>query len=303
MRPSFLKPGDTIGITAPARSISYKQLEAAKSYVESKGFKVYLHPDLFAIDHQFAGSEALRAKVINDLFENKDVKAIWCARGGYGCLRMVDLIDFNLLETNPKWLIGFSDVTVLHSHILKNCHLPTIHATMPVFMSEKTGKDYHDVSIAIDSLLTVLQGEPYSFDLCGNEKLNTADFSGEIIGGNLSVLASILNSVSDITFDDKILFIEDLDEYYYHLDRMLLMLKRSGRLKNLKALLVGSFIQMHDHTIPFGKTTKDIITEHCAAYGYPIIFDINAGHHLQNLAIPFGLPVYFMNGILTFANK
>jgi muramoyltetrapeptide carboxypeptidase len=301
MRIPALKYGDTIAIAAPARSISYEQLTAAKNYVESKGFKIYLHPELYAVDHQFAGTDDHRANVMNDLLKHQEVKAIWCARGGYGSLRMIDKIDFNLLIEHPKWLIGFSDITVLHSHIHQNCTLPTIHGTMPIFMNEKEGAEYQDVCVAIDSFLTLLMGESYLLDLTKNEKINERDFSGEIVGGNLSVLVSILDSVSETKFDNKILFIEDLDEYYYHLDRMLLMLKRSGRLTGLKALLVGSFIQMHDHTIPFGKNTKSIITDHCQAFGYPIIFDINAGHHLQNLAIPFGLTSIYQNGILTFA--
>lgn len=302
MNPAYLKPGDTIAIAAPARSISFEQLKAAKEYVEAKGFKIFLHKDLYATENQFGGSDAERARVFNELIANQEVKAIWCARGGYGALRMVDQIDMELLKSNPKWLIGFSDITVIHSHCMRNTGIPVIHATMPVFMSDKTGAEYTEVCTAIDSMLSLLTGETFSLDLQTNEKYNDRDFAGEIIGGNLSVLASITDSISEMPFDHKILFIEDLDEFYYHLDRMLLMFRRSGRLKNLKALMVGSFIQMHDHTIPFGKTTKEIILEHCAGYGYPILFDINSGHHLQNMAIPFGLPVYYQNGILTFAS-
>lgn len=299
--PKFLQKGDTIAIAAPARSISKEQLEAARSYVESKGFKIFIHDGLFEVEHQWAGSDAHRAMVMNELIGNREIKAIWCARGGYGALRMVDHLDSGLLMENPKWLIGFSDITVLHSHIIRNCNIPTIHATMPIFMYEKVDKDYDDVCKAIDSFLSIILGEPYSMNLANNRKVNDHNFTGEIIGGNLSVLVSIADSASEMPFNDKILFIEDLDEYYYHLDRMLLMLKRSGRLKGLKALLVGSFTQMHDHTIPFGKLTEGIITEHCAEYGYPIIFDVNSGHHLQNLAIPFGLTSNYQNGILTFA--
>ncbi len=301
MHPPFLKPGDTIAIAAPARSISFEQLKAAKDHVEKKGFKIFLHKDLYATENQFGGSDSERARIFNELIANTEVKAIWCARGGYGAIRMVDKIDMPLLRSNPKWLIGFSDITVIHSHCMHNADIPVIHATMPIFMSEKKGKELKEVATAIDSMLSLLTGDTWHMDLKANEKHNIRDFEGEIVGGNLSVLASIVDSASEISFDRKILFIEDLDEFYYHLDRMLLMFRRSGRLKDLKALLVGSFIDMHDHTVPFGKTTKDIILEHCYGYGFPIIFDINSGHHLQNMAIPLGLPVHYQNGILTFA--
>jgi muramoyltetrapeptide carboxypeptidase len=168
-------------------------------------------------------------------------------------------------------------------------------------MDQKIGEDFESVGEAISSMLNVISGQPYQFNLKDCEIVNAKDFDGIIVGGNLSVLASIIDSVSEMPFDDAILFIEDLDEYYYHIDRIMLMLKRSGRLKGLKAILVGSFTNMHDHTIPFGQDVKAIIRQHCSEYAYPIIFDIDAGHHLKNMAIPFGLPISFQNGILTFA--
>lgn len=299
--PPYLKLGETIAIAAPARSISFEQLKLAKEWVESRGFKIYIHPELYEISNQLGGTDLHRAKLFNDLLAMDDVKAIWCARGGYGCLRMVDAINLPLLQQNAKWIIGFSDITVIHSHLLRNANLAVLHATMPIFMDNKTDNDYNEVSAAIDSMLDVIMGRPYSFNLSVNESLNMSDFDGQIVGGNLSVLASIVDSISEMSFDDKILFIEDLDEFYYHIDRIMIMLKRSGRLDKLRALMVGSFINMHDHTIPFGQDVKSIIKQHCEGFGYPIIFDIEAGHHLKNMAIPFGLPVSFQNGILTFA--
>ncbi len=301
--PPYLKKGDTIAIAAPARSISYAQMELAIAYIENAGYKIYLHPDIYAIEHQMAGNENTRANLLNDLIANKEVKAIWCARGGYGSGKMVDLVDFNLLKKNPKWLCGFSDVTVLLNHIYTNCNMACLHSSMPIFMHQKIDADYQNVCIAYDSMLSVLEGHPYAFDLNTNTKINEQDFEAEIIGGNLSVLMSIIGSESESNWHNKILFIEDLDEYYYHIDRMMLTLKRSGKLKNLKALLVGSFISMHDHTIPFGSNVEEIITNYCAAYGYPIIFDINVGHHLQNMALPFGINAKYTNGKLTFAQK
>ncbi|MDI1233369.1 MAG: LD-carboxypeptidase [bacterium] len=300
--PPYLNKGDTIAIAAPARSISYEQLRLAKAWVESKGFNIFIPNDLYISENQMGGSDQHRAALFNDLLSRKDVKAIWCARGGYGCLRMVDGIDISILKNNPKWIIGFSDITVIHSHVLKNCNLAVLHATMPIFMDNKLDKDYEDVGLAIDSMLDVISGKSYKFNLIPNEIIHSSFFDGEIVGGNLSVLMSIIDSNSEINFDDRILFIEDLDEYYYHIDRILLMLKRSGRLSKLKALLVGSFTNMHDHTIPFGQDVKSIIMQHCAGYGYPIIFDLEVGHHLKNIAIPFGVPISFRDGILTFAS-
>ena len=299
--PPYLKLGDTIAIAAPARSINFEQLQAAKNWVEKKGYNIYIHPGLYAIENQMGGSDSHRSNLFNDLLRMDSIKAIWCARGGYGCLRMVDRINIDLLIQHPKWIMGFSDITIIHNHILKNCGQAVLHATMPIFMDQKDGDDYSSVGIAIDSMLEVITGQPYQFNLKGLEIINEKEFNGTIVGGNLSVLASIVDSVSEMPFDNAILFIEDLDEYYYHIDRIMLMLKRSGRLKGLKALLVGSFTNMHDHTIPFGQDVKDIIRQHCSDYGYPIIFDIEAGHHLKNIAVPFGTLVSFQNGILTFA--
>lgn len=299
--PPYLKTGDTIAIAAPARSINYDQLKLAKDWVESKGFKVYIHPDLYRVSNQMGGTDEQRAQLFNELLSIKEVKAIWCARGGYGCLRMVDGIDIQLLKGNPKWIVGFSDITVIHSHVLRNANLAVLHATMPIFMDNKKDAEYDEVGAAIDSMIEILTGQAYSLDVSQNEILNKNDFKGEIVGGNLSVLASLVGSISEIDFEDKILFIEDLDEYFYHIDRIMIMLKRNGRLNKLKGLMVGSFINMHDHTIPFGLNVKSIIKYHCEGFNYPIIFDVEAGHHLKNMAIPFGVPVSFQNGILTFA--
>jgi muramoyltetrapeptide carboxypeptidase len=300
--PPYLEKGDTIAIAAPARSVQYEQIQAAVEFMQGKGFKVYLDPELYATNHQFAGNERHRADLFNRLLDNDEVKAIWCARGGYGTARMVDLIDFELLKKHPKWVAGFSDITVLLSHIAKVCNMATIHSSMPVFMNEKAGKDYTDVQLAFKSLYASLRGKHTKFNLSENPSLNLNNFSGEIVGGNLSVLYSIMGSDSEIDWTNKILFLEDLDEYFYHVDRMLLGLKRAGKLKGLKAVLVGSFMAMHDHTIPFGYSVEEIVAQHCGGYGFPIIFDINSGHHLENIAIPFGVTAEYKDGMLTFAN-
>lgn len=301
--PEFLKPGDTIGIAAPARSVTPEQIEAATAHMEMRGFKIHTSPDLFNLNRQFSDTDKGRAEYLNQLISMPEIKAIWCARGGYGTARMIDMVDSDLFKRNPKWIAGFSDVTVLHSHIGRNCSTATLHASMPVFMHQKTGQDLSDVQIALDSLADALYGHFRSFDLSGNDSLNKTDFEGQICGGNLSVLYSILGSASEESWEGKILFLEDLDEYLYHIDRMMLGLKRSGRLQGLKALLVGSFISMHDHRIPFGYNVREIIAEHCSEYGFPVIFDVDAGHHLRNNCIPLGVHAEFKDGILKFAAR
>lgn len=300
--PPFLKKGDTIGIVAPARSISIEQMQLAIDFVQNAGFKIKFIDGLFEIEHQFAGTEKHRAEVFNRALKDSEIKAIWCARGGYGTARMIDLIDFNLLIQNPKWIAGFSDITILLNHISKNCNMAALHSTMPIFMNDKSGADYQEVANGLVSFLAALQGQFDTFDLNLNDKIRNQSFEGEILGGNLSVLLSALGSDSDEDWSNKILFIEDLDEYFYHIDRMFLTLKRANKINNLKALLVGSFIQMKDHNIPFGYNVKDIITQHTKNYDYPVIFDLNVGHHLNNLTLPFGIFAKYQNGFLTFAS-
>lgn len=299
--PPYLKKGDTIALVAPARHVTPEQMQPAVEYVESRGFRMLVHPDVYRIHHQFGGTEQERADLFNRMLAAPEVKAIWCARGAYGTARMIDLVNFDLLKKQPKWIAGFSDESVLLNHVYR-LNMASLHSTMPVFMNQREGDDLKDVRLAIDSFLSALSGGFMPFDLSANESYNVADFEGDIIGGNLSVLCSISGSVSETDWNGKILFLEDLDEYLYHIDRMILALKRAGKLKGLKALLVGSFIQMHDHQIPFGYNVREIVLQHCLEYGYPIIFDVNAGHHLQNMTIPFGVPSKFKNGLLTFAN-
>ena len=298
--PPYLTAGDTIAIAAPARSVTEAQIQGAIDFMQAQGFNVYIDPELHLTHHQFSGDDAQRAKVFNRLLANPDIKAIWCARGGYGCARMVDAIDWQLLKQQPKWIAGFSDVTVLLNHAYKASSVATLHSSMPVFMHGKSDQDLRDVQTAFMSLAQALKGQTQAIEIPTATAIILSDFSGEIIGGNLSVLYSIMASASEVDWANKILFIEDLDEYYYHIDRMILALKRASKLNGLKALLVGSFIQMHDHTIPFGYSVNEIIKMHCQDFGYPILFDVNVGHHLQNICLPFGVHAEFKQGILTF---
>ena len=244
--PPYLKHGDSVGIVATARKITKKELEPALQILTSWGLKAILGATIGAEDHQFAGSDELRRQDFQFMMDHPDIKAIWCARGGYGTVRMVDGLDFSAFIENPKWVIGYSDITVLHSHI-HNLGMETLHAQMPLEIENKTQE-------TAGSLQKVLFGNQYAIECPSNSKLNRKGVAqGRLVGGNLSVLYSIVVSPSDINMKGKILFIEDLDEMLYHIDRMMQNLKRSGVLKNLGGLIVGGMSDMRDNTIPFGK--------------------------------------------------
>jgi muramoyltetrapeptide carboxypeptidase len=225
------------------------------------------------------------------MLDNSKINAIFCARGGYGTLRIVDQLNFSKFMEHPKWICGYSDITVLHSHINKNCGVATIHATMPVSMGEKGEREKGEKESFcenIETLYQTLMGENIVYQCVPHELNRVGECSGQLTGGNLSLLYALSGSVSDMDTAGKILFIEDVDEYLYHLDRMMLQLKRAGKLKNLAGLLVGSFTKMRDNEIPFGKTYQEIIREHCEEYDFPIAFNFPAGHDEENVAMKLG---------------
>jgi len=285
LTPPFLKKGDIIGIAATARKISLEELAEAVKLIESKGYEAQFAPNLFAVDHQFAGSDAQRSSDLQALIDDKNVKAILIARGGYGTMRIVDEINFDVLFENPKWLIGYSDVTVLHSALnLKN--IASLHATMPINFTKNEE--------ATDSLFKVLAGQKVSYTYAFNESENKVLFkngtvTAPVVGGNLSLLYAMQGSKTDIDTVGKILFLEDLDEYLYHIDRMILSLKRAGKFDNLAGLIIGGMSDMRDNAVPFGKTAEQIIAHHLSDKNYPICFDFPCGHIDCNLALPLGI--------------
>lgn len=301
--PAFLKKGDTIGILSTARKIAKEDLQPALQLLESWGLKAELGKTIGAEENQFAGSDALRSTDFQQMMDDPKIKAIWCARGGYGTVRMVDKLDFTTFKRNPKWIVGYSDLTVFHAHF-HNLGIETLHAQMCLEIERKSKE-------TSESIRKVLFGEPYSISYgadtyqaaFGNtlpdrssgkafQKLNRLGFAnGEIIGGNLSVLYSLCGSPSAINTDGKILFIEDLDEYLYHIDRMMMNLKRNGMLKNLAGLIVGGMTKMNDNAIPFGKTAEEIIYNSVKEYNYPVCFNFPAGHIEDNRALILGREV------------
>ena len=278
--PAKLKIGDKIGVISTARKITYEELFPAIKIIESWGLKVELGPNLFESDNQFSGTLEQRRTDLQRMIDDDSIKAILCARGGYGTVQIIDNIDFYKLKNNPKWIVGYSDVTVLHSHLNK-LGIASLHATMPINFKTNTKE-------SLSSLRNVLFGNE-NIILCGPHLFNKfGKVDGEFVGGNLSILYSLLGSNSDVDTDGKILFIEDLDEYLYHIDRMMMNLKRNAKFSKIKGLVVGDMSDMNDNAIPFGKKVEEIILGHTKDYNFPICFGFPAGHLDDNRALFFG---------------
>jgi muramoyltetrapeptide carboxypeptidase len=254
-------------------------LQPAISWLKNWGLEVVIGNTIGLDKNQLAGTDEQRAADFQTQLDNPNIKAIWCVRGGYGTVRMIDLLDFTKFKQNPKWIVGFSDVTVLHSH-LNTMGFQSIHGIMPV--STKASEE------AKESLRKALFGEHLEYTVpCENmNRLGTA--KGELVGGNLSILYSLFGSPSAIDCSDKILFIEDLDEYLYHIDRMMMNLKRNGCLESLKGIIVGGMTKMKDNEIPWGKNALQIIDDITKNYNIPVIYNFPAGHLADNRALIFG---------------
>lgn len=277
--PPCLQKGDKIGIVACARKISKEELEPAVDLLTSWGLEVVLGKNIFREEHQFSGSDDQRAADLQSMLDDPAVKAVISARGGYGTVRIIDKLDFTAFKKQPKWIIGYSDITVLHSHV-HNFGIKTLHATMPINFAKNAE--------AIETLRKALFGEALRYE-GGSHSLNRkGNAEAELVGGNLSLLYALTGSVSDINTNGKILFIEDLDEYLYHIDRMMINLKRSGKLSHLAGLIVGGMSDMKDNAVPFGKTAEEIILDAVKEYDYPVCFGFPAGHIDRNLALVLG---------------
>ena len=296
IRPSALQKGDQIGIISTARKISKKELKFAKNTLEYWGLKVVFGNNLFQEYNQFAGSDLQRSADLQQMIDNPDIKAIICARGGYGTVRILDFIDFSDLKANPKWIAGYSDVTALHS-TLHNLNITSLHSTMPINFSDNT-------KTSLESLKQTLFGNLISYNFPRHKLNRIGHTKGKVVGGNLSIIYSLLGSNTDINTDGKILFLEDLDEYLYHVDRMMMNLKRNGKLSKLAGLIVGGMSNMNDNTIPFGKSAIEIIAESVSEYDYPVAFNFPAGHIDNNNTIILGqnanLTIDRKNSNLTF---
>ena len=283
--PPYLQKGDSIAIVAPARSVIIEEMLPAITLFEEWGLKVVLGEHLFAVQNQFAGTDEERAEDFQTMLDDNGIKAIICARGGYGVVRIIDLLSFDHFIQRPKWIVGYSDVTVLHSHIHSCFGIETLHATMPINVYANPNYE------STESLYDALFGKPLAYQIPTFSFSRVGEGKGELIGGNLSILYSLCATDSDLDTAGKILFIEDLDEYLYHIDRMIQNLKRSGKLNHLAGLIIGGLTEMRDNTIPFGETAEEIITNAIAEYDYPVCFGFPAGHGDDNRALIFGREV------------
>jgi len=286
IQPPYLKKGDKIAILAPARSIAFEEVHPAMKLFQKWGLEVILGTYVFNQENQFAGSDAQRAKDFQVMLDDPSIRAILCARGGYGTVRIIDRLDFRKFRESPKWIVGYSDVTVLHSHIQRHFGVETLHATMPLNMQMK-----RLASTSVETMRKALFGEAIAYVKRTGPLDRTGAADGILTGGNLSILYSLMGSHSQTDTRGKILFIEDVDEYLYHIDRMMMNLKRAGMLKELKGLIVGSMHDMKDNTIPFGKTAQQIIADTVREFRYPVCFDFPSGHGPENVALIMGRKV------------
>jgi len=284
--PPFLKSGDCIGIAATARWVSPEQLQTAIDCFTQWGLRVKVAPQVHLSHNQLAGNAEMRAAGLQQMMDDPEVKAIIIARGGYGTVHVIDHLDFTHYLQQPKWIAGYSDITVLHAH-LNTLGIPTIHSTMPISFPDAT-------PLALENLRQALFGELHEFR--SEVAYDGPEVSGHIIGGNLSVLYSIMASESFHMSAPSILFIEDVDEMLYHIDRMLWGLQRSGALQHVNAMVCGGFTQMKDNTRefnfptdnPWGSDVKQIITDAATRLGVPVAFGFPAGHLSDNRAFYLG---------------
>lgn len=283
MLPPLLKPGDKIGIVAFAKKITLQEIQPAISLFESWGLEVEIGETIGAEWNQFAGNDEQRRADVQKMLDDNSIKALISARGGYGSVRIIDQIDFTEFTQNPKWLIGFSDITVFHSHIAQNYNIPTLHATMPVFFKDNSKE-------ALGSLKSAFfEGKmDYKHTSDFPETCKDGVTEAEIIGGNLSIIYSLCGSISNAETHGKILYIEDLYEYLYHTDRMLNNLKRNGMFSNIKGLIIGSFTGMKDGPIKFGKTVNEMLFDLAKQLDIPIFSGFPAGHIDDNRSLIFG---------------
>ena len=284
--PAFLEKGDKIGIVAPARKIEMDEIKPSIEIFKNWGLEVVLGKNIFQQYNQFAGTDEQRAADLQFMLDNSEIKAIISARGGYGTVRLLPLLDFSKFIKTPKWIVGYSDITVIHAHVNQNLGVKTIHGTMPLNFP-KDGKENE----ATKSLRKALFGEKPSYKIQPHPFNKKGEIRGTLIGGNLSVLYSLSGTKYDIETKNKILVLEDLDEYLYHIDRMMMNLKLGGKLDKLKGLIVGEMSDMNDNEIPFGKSAYEIIYDVVKEYNYPTCFNFPVGHIKNNRAIILGSDV------------
>jgi muramoyltetrapeptide carboxypeptidase len=283
--PPYLKPGDTIGILAPAGYMPFQKMQTCIQTLQSWGYNVAKGATTQSrSENYFSGTDEERLNDLQAMLDDRSIKAILCARGGYGLTRIVDKLNFKKFKKHPKWIIGFSDVTVLHAHIYSNYKIATLHAPMAAaFNDDEFNNDY------IHSFKNALDGKPAEYSCEAHEFNNTGNAKGELVGGNLSLLAHLSGTVSEINTKNRILFLEDVGEYLYNIDRMLLQLKRGKKLDKLAGLVIGGFTDCKDTERPFGRSAYEIIYDQVKSYDFPICFDFPVSHARENYALKIGV--------------
>jgi muramoyltetrapeptide carboxypeptidase len=283
--PPCLIPGDTIALVCPGGFMPAEKAQTCIDTLREWGYLVKTGPTLGGnSQNYFSGDDQERTDDLQDALDDPEVKAILCGRGGYGTGRIIDRIDFSGFKKTPKWIIGFSDITVLHAHIYSNFKISTLHAPMAgAFNEGGAGSEF------VQSLRHALAGEKINVQ-CPSHILNRkGEAIGELVGGNLSLLAHLVGSPSDIKTKGRILFLEDLGEYLYNIDRMFYQLRRSGKLDRLAGLIIGGFTEMKDTERAFGATAYEIIRDIVSDYDYPVCFGFPVSHGRENYALKYGV--------------
>lgn len=281
--PKKLQKGDVISLVAPAKAIEKQFIDHATKFWEEKGFSVKVGEHCLGRTNYFSGTDVERAADLQAAIDDPEVRAIICARGGYGCVRIIDHVNWAALLNDPKWLIGFSDVTYFHHH-LATLDIPSIHATMPLNYKENTPQ-------SLDSLTTVLASNAIQYDWESGTSFSKDGFTnGTLIGGNLAVISAMIGTDLLPSYENKILFIEDVGEHLYAIDRMFYQLSKSGVLNRISGLIVGGFSNTKDTDTPFGASLEELITAHFKFRNIPIAFNFPAGHQEDNRALIFGMP-------------
>ena len=281
--PPYLKKGDTIGITCPAGFMAKEKAQTCIDTLQLWGYQVMVGKTLGSNStNYFSGTDEERRDELQAMLDDASINAILCGRGGYGAGRIIDQLNFKKFKKNPKWIIGFSDVTVLHCHIYTNLKIASLHAPMAAAFNEGENE-------FIQSLQIALTGKKASYKCAAHPFNKNGKANGELVGGNLSLLAHLTGTASDINTKNKILFIEDIGEQVYNIDRMLYQLKRSGKLEKLSGLIIGGFTDIKDTDRPFGKTVYEVIQEIVAGYNYPVCYNFPVSHGKENYALKVGI--------------
>lgn len=290
IKPPYLKVGDSVAIVAPSGILKNRNSEVAKAkeLLESWGLKVVVGKHVFSQANHFAGTDNERCEDFQAALDNANIKAIWAARGGYGTVRILDKLDYSVFLKRPKWVIGYSDITALHNQI-NTLGVESLHALMAVSLAEESNK----IKESVATFKSTLFGESLQYDLEGSKYNKVGESEGQLVGGNLTILHTMLGSNTSLDMDGKILFIEEIGEYAYHIDRMLQSLKRAGYFENCKGLIVGDMSRVRKNTTPWGKPIQQLILDVVAEYNFPVAFNMPAGHENDNRALILGRTIQF----------